>query len=94
MKNDHFMPAAYTLYLTHKAMGIFCIIHWGHHVRFLACLHPIDRHCHKPHQQAFLLPIKGLGIYLFNYLYGTFWYTVFHILLLPYSTTTKKKNGQ
>ena len=40
MKNGHFMPAQYTLYLAHKAMGIFYTIHRYHHVSFLAFLHP------------------------------------------------------
>ena len=62
MKNGHFMPARYTLYLAHEAKGIFHIIHRCHQVSFLACLHPIDPHCHKPHQQAFLMPTKGPGI--------------------------------
>ena len=62
MKNAHFMPALYTLYLAHEGMGIFYIICRCHHVSLLACLHPIDPHYHKPHQQAFLLPTKRLGI--------------------------------
>ena len=62
MKNGHFMPAPYTLYLTQEAMGVFYIIYRCHHVSFLACLHAIDPHCHKPHQKAFLLPTKGPGI--------------------------------
>ena len=61
-KNGHYMPASYTLYLAHEAMGIFYIIHRCHHVSFLVCLHPIDPHWHKPHQKAFPLPKKGLGI--------------------------------
>ena len=62
MKSGHFMAALYTLYLAHEAMGIFYKIHWCHQVSFLACLHPIDPHCHKPHQQAFLLLTKEPGI--------------------------------
>ena len=71
MKNGYFMSAPYTLYLAHKAMGIFYIIYRCHHESFLACLHSIDPHCHKPHQQAFFCQQIGL-VYLFNYLYDVF----------------------
>ena len=85
-----FKPAPYTLYLVHEAMGIFYISDRCHQVSFLACLHPIDLHCHKPHQKAFLLPKKGPG-YFFNYLCGVFWYTVFHILFFTFFLQQPKK---
>ena len=63
MKSGHFIYLiSYTLYLAHKAMGIFYIIHRCHQVSFLACLYPSDPHCHKPHEQAFLVPAKEPGI--------------------------------
>ena len=85
-----FKPVPYTLYLVHEAMGIFYIIHRCHQVSFLACLHPMDLHCHKPHQKAFLLPKKDL-VYFFNYLCGVFWYTVFHILFFTFFLQQPKK---
>ena len=85
-----FKPVPYTLYLVHEAMGIFYITHRCHQVSFLACLHPIDRHCHKPHQKAFLLPKKGL-VYFFNYLCGVFWYTFIHILFFTFFLQPPKK---
>ena len=63
MKSGHFIYLiSYTLYLARKAMGIIYIIRRSHQVSFLACLHPIHPHCHKPHQQAFLVPKKGAGM--------------------------------
>ena len=60
VKSGHFI--SYTLCLAQETMGIFYIIHQCHHMSFLACLHPIDPNCHKPHQQAFPLPTQGFGI--------------------------------
>ena len=60
MKSGHFI--SYTPYLVHEAMGTFYTIHRCHQASFFACPHPIDPHCYKPHQQAFLLPTKGPGI--------------------------------
>ena len=90
MKNGHFMPAPYTLYLARKAMGIFYIIHRCHHVSFLVCLHPIDPHCHNSLSSASKRA----------------WYTFLIIFMAPFdtqapisyfylfSTTTKKRSGQ
>ena len=71
-------------------MGIFYIIHRCHRVSVLAYLHPIDFHCHKPHQKVFLLPTKGL-VCLFKYPYGIFWYTVSHIFFLHFFYNNEEK---
>ena len=56
------MLAPFTLYLAHKAMGIFYTIHRCHQASISACPHTTDPHCHKPHQQGFLFPTKGPDI--------------------------------
>ena len=64
IKIGHFTLAQHIFYPlpSSRSHGIFYTIHWCHQVSFLACPHPIYPHCHKPHQQAFLLPKKGLVI--------------------------------
>ena len=89
-----FMLAPYILYLAHEAMGIFYIIHLCHHVSFLACLHPINLHCHKPHQKAFPLPTKGSGIPFLIISMVSFdtQFSIFYFYL--FSTTTKETGGR
>ena len=80
--------------LVHEAMGIFYKIHRCHQASFLAWPHPIDPHCNKPHQQAFLLPTIGPGIQylIISMLPFDTQFSIFYFYLS--STTTKKKSGQ
>ena len=55
----------YTFCVAHEAMGTFHTIYQCHQASFLACSHLIGLCCCKPHQEAFLMPVKELGI-LFN----------------------------
>ena len=74
--------------------GYFQIIYRCHHVSFLVCLHAIDPHYYKLHQEAFLLPKKEPGIPInsmalspsssFDTQFSIFYFQLF-------STTTKKK---
>ena len=103
MKSGHFMPAQHIFYIIYplpslQSHGYFLYnssmsssVHFSFFSFFsiLAFLTPLIltavNHISKP----FFCKQKGL-VYFFNYLYGIFWYTVFHILFFYVQPENRK----